>query len=246
MMEPLSFLQSVKGYVGTDKTPESANKPVKLAVIDPAYSGGLPKVRFEGESTVSAKGYPFLNSYLPVASDRVVLMPAGTTYVIVGKIDDTVNNLVSRVAALEATPATPNVPHSQSFNGGASSQTIASGTGATAYANVTGLALATFDKRLASTAIVVDLGVGFFATVASSEVRFGVSVDGAAAVDIVNFFINPANTHLYASGSVRITGLAAGTRSFQIQWRRVSATTATVITRNGSDWGSLKVTEEPA
>jgi hypothetical protein len=103
MMEARSFLESVAGFTRDSTADQSANAPVKIGTIDVAYAGtGLPKVKFDGESTTSVKAYPFLNSYKPVATDRVVLMPVGNTYVIVGKIDDTVNNLVSRVAALEA------------------------------------------------------------------------------------------------------------------------------------------------
>lgn len=102
MMEVASFLQSVAGYTHQTQPGESSTAPVKIGTIDAAYSGtGFAKVKFDGESVTSVKPYPFLASYFPVPGDRVVLMPAGTTYVIMGKIDDTVNNLVKRVAALE-------------------------------------------------------------------------------------------------------------------------------------------------
>lgn len=103
MMEARAFLESVAGYTRDTTADSSANAPVKIGTIDAAYPGsGLPKVKFDGESTTSVKPYPFLDSYLPVATDRVVLVPVGNTYLIVGRIDTTIGNLVSRVAALEA------------------------------------------------------------------------------------------------------------------------------------------------
>jgi hypothetical protein len=65
---------------------------VKLGVIDPAYSsssypGTLPKVTFDGESTLSGKRYTVIGSYLPTPGDRVALLPVGNTYVIIGAID---------------------------------------------------------------------------------------------------------------------------------------------------------------
>lgn len=102
MMEARTFLQAVAGFTQGSAPEGSATAPVKIGTIDVAYSGtGFAKVKFDGESATSTKAYPFLASYFPVPGDRVVLMPAGNTYVIVGKIDDTVNNLVKRVAALE-------------------------------------------------------------------------------------------------------------------------------------------------
>jgi hypothetical protein len=99
----MSFLQSVAGYAQVYGGTSSADKPMRLAVIDPAWTGGAPKVTFEGESTMSTKQYTYLESYYPTASERVVLAPIGTTYIILGAVDGglAVNNLVQRVAALE-------------------------------------------------------------------------------------------------------------------------------------------------
>lgn len=94
MTTPREFLETVAGYT-RQSTDGSADRPCRIAVIDPAYSSGNPKVTFEGESTMSTKGYPFLSSYTPVATDRVVLVPIGTTYLIVGKIDNGVNSIAT-------------------------------------------------------------------------------------------------------------------------------------------------------
>lgn len=79
-----SFLEALDQYTRARRR-SSADKPVLLGTVDPAYSGtGLPKVTFEGESTMSTKGYPYL--YQPQPEARVALLPVGTTYLIVGTI----------------------------------------------------------------------------------------------------------------------------------------------------------------
>lgn len=83
--EPRAFLETVSG-LQRGKQESSADKPYLLGVIDPAYTSGDPKVTFEGELTMSGKQYPFLSSYLPAPSDRVVLAPLGTSYVILGSV----------------------------------------------------------------------------------------------------------------------------------------------------------------
>lgn len=58
----------------------------KLGTIDSAYSSGRPKIIFDGETVASTKQYPYLGSYTPMASDRVLLLEVGGSYVILGKI----------------------------------------------------------------------------------------------------------------------------------------------------------------
>lgn len=90
----LTIMESLAGYaqyIGKAENP-SANAPIRLAVIDPAYvhytyPGTLPKVTFEGEETLSEKRYPVMGrAYKPGAGDRVVMLPVGHTYVIIGVI----------------------------------------------------------------------------------------------------------------------------------------------------------------
>jgi hypothetical protein len=73
---------------------------MRIAVIDPAYASGNPKVTFEGESTLSVKQYPYLDSYTPQATNRVVMAPVGTTYVILGALEDGTDNISKRLDAL--------------------------------------------------------------------------------------------------------------------------------------------------
>lgn len=91
-MDPMTFLESVSGYQQDTKT-SSADRPIKLGVIPLTYNPSvgypapppLPTVRFEGESVASVKTYPYVNGYIPSPGDRVVLVPIGHTYLIIGK-----------------------------------------------------------------------------------------------------------------------------------------------------------------
>jgi hypothetical protein len=90
----LTFLETIAGYaqhIARNENP-SANAPIRLAVIDPSYvatsyPGTLPKVTFEGEETVDDKRYVVVaRDYMPGPGDRVVMLPVGHTYVILGCI----------------------------------------------------------------------------------------------------------------------------------------------------------------
>lgn len=80
------LLESMRGYVkDPEQPPASADRSVKLGTIDAAYTGvGSPKVLFDGETVMGARGYVTLG-YVS-ANDRVVLLPTGHTYVILGAI----------------------------------------------------------------------------------------------------------------------------------------------------------------
>lgn len=91
-MEPLSFLDGISGYV-RHSTNGSADKGIRLAVIDPAYSFTavpyptsvpLARVTFEGETTLSGKYYPIASGYVPTPGARVWMVPIGTTWLIAG------------------------------------------------------------------------------------------------------------------------------------------------------------------
>lgn len=97
--DPQSFLAAVNGYVQGERR-SSADRPNRLAVIDPAFSvasypGTLPKVTFEGETALSGKRYAVLGNYIPVPSDRVVMVPVGNTYVILGPVALPASNLAT-------------------------------------------------------------------------------------------------------------------------------------------------------
>lgn len=81
-----SILESMRGYIkDPEQPPSSSERGVKLGTIDAAYTGvGSPKVLFDGEDTMGTRGYVSLG-YVS-ANDRVVLLPVGHTYVILGAI----------------------------------------------------------------------------------------------------------------------------------------------------------------
>jgi microcystin-dependent protein len=82
-----SFLDAVAGYTdNADAEVPSQDKPVRLGTIDALYTGsGNPKVLFDGESLMGVRTYPWIGRQ-PVASERVVLIPQGHTYVVAGTI----------------------------------------------------------------------------------------------------------------------------------------------------------------
>jgi hypothetical protein len=85
-MTALDILSSIEGYVSSGPQ-SSADVPARLAVIDPAYAGvGNPRVTFEGETLVTNRTYAVMSDYQPAAGDRVMMLPVGTTYVIMGSI----------------------------------------------------------------------------------------------------------------------------------------------------------------
>lgn len=84
MIDAATFLAATSGHA--DSQGGKRPRRNRTAKIDPAYASGAPKVTFDGESTLSVKTYARLGSYTPAANDRVLMVPVGTTYVIVGKI----------------------------------------------------------------------------------------------------------------------------------------------------------------
>ena len=58
----------------------------KLGKVNPAHMEGRPSVIFDGENIPSKKKYPYLSSYTPKGSDRVLMLKVSGTYVILGKV----------------------------------------------------------------------------------------------------------------------------------------------------------------
>lgn len=92
MMEAIDFLSAIAGTAKGSNG--SADRVVRLATIDPAYvastyPGTLPRVTFDGESSMTVRQYAVAGPYRPVATDRVAMLPVGNTYVIVGSIPGT-------------------------------------------------------------------------------------------------------------------------------------------------------------
>lgn len=72
-------------FLGIVKNNEKTEN-FKLGKIDSNYTTGRPKVMFDGENIVSEKQYCYLNSYIPIANDRVLLIKISGTFVILGEI----------------------------------------------------------------------------------------------------------------------------------------------------------------
>lgn len=86
------FLKQIAGYVAREQQGAMAGTKIKLGSIDYDYSapdflGGInPRVLFDGETVVSQKRYNVIPPYYPIPGDRVVLVPIGTTYAIIGTV----------------------------------------------------------------------------------------------------------------------------------------------------------------
>lgn len=80
-MDPLAFLESVAGHTQA----RYPTRTPRLGTVDPAYTTGDPKITFDGETSLSGKTYPYAG-YTPQAGDRVVLLPVGNSWLIVGAV----------------------------------------------------------------------------------------------------------------------------------------------------------------
>jgi hypothetical protein len=89
----VSFLDAVTGHLDNGRT-SSADRPIRLAVVDPAYDpfaaypAATPpaRVTFDGESTLSGKAYAVAQGFIPRPGQRVWMVPVGTTYLISGAV----------------------------------------------------------------------------------------------------------------------------------------------------------------
>ena len=90
------------------------------------------------------------------------------------------------------------------------------------YADIDGTAMdVTIVKRLANTDILIDFRGSLYSTAASTIVTFGVAETGTD-YDIHLKTFNVANSHVDIGSMTRITGLAAGSHTFRLRWKRTS------------------------
>lgn len=89
--EARTLLESITGYARGQHTPDEA--PTKLATVvagfDPKVAAGA-RVTFDGESSPTLRAFPWLGAP-PRASSRVVLIPVGRSWVIVGEVGQIVD-----------------------------------------------------------------------------------------------------------------------------------------------------------
>ena len=85
-----TFLEATRGYAeptAPGAEAKSYERPVKLGTVDSAYAGsGRPRVLFDGESLLGLRTYAWVGTP-PRAGARVVLIPQGHTFVIVGTLE---------------------------------------------------------------------------------------------------------------------------------------------------------------
>lgn len=80
------LLEPVRELVAHELKQHNANPIVRLGTVAADYTSGLPAVLMDGDETASGKKYAHLASYTPAANERVLLLKAGSTWVIAGKI----------------------------------------------------------------------------------------------------------------------------------------------------------------
>jgi hypothetical protein len=222
-----TFLESVAGYsqyIAKNEAP-NANAPIRLAVIDPAYvassyPGTLPKVTFEGEDSVTEKRYLVVDTgYSPLPSDRVVMLPAGATYVIVGPI----------APVIETPVVLPPPPSQLEFTPSGVLQTTSSGSYATwiTVGNVTvptGVTDALCQVFIANANTVTNNWTG------NGRLKVGTAVSNPRGL-----YGESASTMRYDwVFACNIAGLSAGSRSVTIETKLNTGTGGTRV-----DAGSL-------
>lgn len=83
MLQPSEFYQLLEEFYASKKRTEPL---FRLGTVDLAYTSGLPKVKLDGDETVTVKEYSHIRNYSPTAGDRVMLALVGNTYIILGRL----------------------------------------------------------------------------------------------------------------------------------------------------------------
>jgi len=106
------------------------------------------------------------------------------------------------------------------------------------YADVAGVSVINFFKNYDWTDIFVRVDLTSFMS-APAQHQFGMSVNGAAAIEIVECYHNPTiSTHMTNSGwkrlagGVRGTNYNAGKHTFQLQWKSDATNSANLDTND--------------
>jgi hypothetical protein len=210
---PLSFMDSVMGLaaIAAQTDQGSAAEPIRLAVVDPAYVAytyptTLPKVTFEGEDTLTTKRYPVVGSYLPQPNDRVVMIPVGHTFVIIGSL---------------STPPAPITDQATT--------TAVVTTASTSYVSLTGGPSVSLNLRNGQKARVAVSGQAFSDTVGANGALMSWRTTGASGTSTAadddghEIGINDEWTPLYRESLFTATG--AGSHTFETRYRVIGTTT---------------------
>jgi hypothetical protein len=272
MVNSLSLLQALQG-AGQQAPGGSAGTPFRLAVIPVSYNAfssnpsPYPTVRFEGETEVGERTYAYLNGYVPMPGDRVLMIPTGSTYTIVGKINsfdtqgfwtdqnssgvelgggayfDSDEGLVLP-AGMDITRGGRLIVDNHKF---IHSQALTAGSNATInYANIGPALTAGFTKLYTGAEtdleITVKIGAYISAGTVPSAVRLGVRV-GSTDYDVDNLTFQALNVHYAMIGTARVSGLAAG--SYAVQPRIRATIASRTVQWDANDWIMLRAEEVP-
>lgn len=114
--------------------------------------------------------------------------------------------------------------------GAAISNTPASGTTASATpANIPGTSSFAFTKKLASSNLIIAMGLVTFSTAVDTTLGLGVLIGGTDTT-VTQFRHTTANEYRQAFGINQISGLAAGAYTIQGRWFRVAGAGTVTLT----------------
>lgn len=114
------------------------------------------------------------------------------------------------------------------------------GNSTTTYAAMPTAVNLSFTKYRADTTLIVDVSVSFLCTTGVSLGRYGIFFS-ASTTEVLLTANNTANDHRGYSGSVAITGVAAGTNTYSVYWRHLVP--YGVMSVDSNDQITLKLTE---
>ncbi|OAH53062.1 hypothetical protein AWH48_11935 [Domibacillus aminovorans] len=77
-------------FASMDYVNQQLSSSYLTGTIDPMHVYGNPKIKFDGEETLSTESYPYLESYIPTANDRVLVAVTQSYALIMGKIAESV------------------------------------------------------------------------------------------------------------------------------------------------------------
>jgi len=90
------------------------------------------------------------------------------------------------------------------------------------------------------TEFVVRCNYAMFTTIAGTDMRVGIRINGVDT-EVIQFLPSTANVRFPLCGEAEVTGLAAGTYTCELVWRRASGTGTVTVTT--SDSFSLAIEE---
>ncbi len=127
--------------------------------------------------------------------------------------------------------------HGEFYSGG-----IVTSTTSSSFVSVTGAVTGTIVKARAATRLRLDVRASFVASVGNTTWELAMFIGGADHPFGGGYF-NLANDHKFVAVIAYIGGLAAGSYTAQLRWRRPTGTGTLAFDAN--DWISFDVDEVP-